>query len=96
MSEQSPSLKSIADAAEAERPKYFEDPRVDDLLAILLETAEENCVLQDRLKSAEKLSPGLSAEIDSYRPSQEETAERIADHSKWLNALMSRVAKTVG
>lgn len=96
MSERSSSLKSIADTAEAERPKYFEDPRVDDLLAILLETAEENCVLQDRLKSAEKLSPGLGAEIDGYQPSQEETAERLADHSKRLNALMGRVVKTVG
>lgn len=53
MNERRPSLASIAAAAALDRPRYFEDPKVDDLLALLLEVAEENCVLVDRLKTAE-------------------------------------------
>lgn len=95
MKDQAPSLKSIADAAASERPRYFDDPRMDDLLALLLEVAEENCVLLDRLKSAEQLSPEIASKIDDHTLSAEETAARLADHSKRLNALMKKVAKII-
>lgn len=95
MSDRGPSLKSIADAAAAERPRYFDDPRIDDLLALLLEVAEENCVLQDRLKSAEQLSPGITEKTDELALTAEETADRLADHSTRLNALMAKVAEII-
>ncbi len=68
MSDRGPTLKSIADAAASDRPHYFDDPRMDDLLALLLEIAEENCVLQDRLKSAEQIAPGTSKKNRRIRP----------------------------
>lgn len=95
MSEREPSLASIADAAASERPRYFDDPRMDDLLTLLVEVAEENCVLQDRLKTAEQLSPGLTNRIDNFCLTDEETADRLADHSRHLNALMAKVAKII-
>lgn len=95
MNERRPSLASIAAATALDRPRYFEDPKVDDFLALLLEVAEENCVLVDRLKTAELLSPGLSNKIDEYALTDEETADRLADHSKRLNALMAKVANII-
>ncbi|MBO6505913.1 MAG: hypothetical protein JJ850_02530 [Kordiimonadaceae bacterium] len=95
MNERRPSLASIAAAAALDRPRYFEDPKVDDLLALLLEVAEENCVLVDRLKTAELLSPGLSNKIDELALTDEETADRLADHSQRLNALMAKVANII-
>ncbi len=92
MSGTKPTLKSIADAASANRPRYFDDKTTDELLALLLELAEENCVLRDRLKTAETLHAGLSGLIDQHRPDAAETSDRLAAHSNYVNALMERVA----
>lgn len=89
------SLKDIADAAALARPTYFDDPAMDGLLALLLELAEKNCVLRDRLKSAEALHEGLGEEIDAFEPSSEETAARLEAHSDHFNALMQRVADLI-
>lgn len=96
MSGHKPTLKSIADAATANRPLYFDDKTTDELLAILLELAEENCVLRDRLKSAEHLHAGLSELIDQHQPDAAETSDRLSAHSEYVNALMERVARLMG
>lgn len=91
MSPLSPSLAEIAHKAMANRPRYFEEPLVDELLALLLEQAEQNCILRDRLATAETLQPGISKQIDDHSLTQEETVGRLADHSEVVNALMRRV-----
>lgn len=95
MTDRTPSLQSIARAATAERPRYFDDRRMDELLSLLLELAEENCVLRDRLQSAEQIMPGLGEKIDAVELSPEQTAERLATHSEKLNALMHEVATLI-
>ncbi len=92
MTSDSPSLKSIADAATAERLRYFDDPVTDDLLALVLEIAEENCVLRDRLATAKTLHPGLDDAIDSYTPNAEGISERLQSHGDYMKNLMKKVA----
>lgn len=89
------SLLEIAQASETERPKYFDDTVIDDLLTILLELAEDNCVLRDRLKTAATLDPSITDKINSYVVSQEETQQRLADHSDTINALLKQVSDTL-
>ena len=95
MSPLSPSLAEIAHKATANRPKYFEEPLVDELLAVLLEQAEENCILRDRLATAETLQPGINEQIDGHSLTQEETAGRLAEHSEIVNSLMRKVVKLI-
>ncbi len=88
-------LKAIADAATQKRPRYFNDPATDELLAIVLELAEDNCVLRDRLQSAEAISTGINRLIDDYNVSEQETQERLDAHSETMNTLFGRIAELV-
>lgn len=92
MASDSRSLKTIANAATAEKPTYFDDSVSDDLLALLLEVAEENCVLRDRLATANTLHTGLDDAIDTYVPNADEIAARLENHGEYMNFLMKKVA----
>lgn len=92
MTREPQSLKTIAEAAAEDRPRYFDDTATDELLAIILELAEDNCVLRDRLATAEALSPGISNRIDHHELTADETRARLEAHSEKMNALFRRVA----
>lgn len=87
-----PSLASLAKAAQADRTTYFDDPAKDHLLDIILELAEQHCVLTDRLITAQKIGTGNPDKIDAYEIPAEEMNGRLDSHSAFMNALFARIA----
>lgn len=86
-------LASIAKAAQEGRVTYFDNPAQDHLLDLILEIAEENCVLKDRLLTAAKIESGDPQKIDAFVPEGDEVAGRLEKHSAYMNALFARIAK---
>jgi hypothetical protein len=70
---------------------FFPDPNVDRVLGVVMELAAEVYVLRDRLNTIETLlerSGNLArADIESYRPSEQESARRLAER----DALIARI-----
>lgn len=87
-----PSLASLAKAAQEGRTTYFDDPSKDRLLDVITELAEQNCVLKDRLITAQKIESGDPAAIDAYEISDEEISERLDRHSDFMNDLFAQIA----
>lgn len=89
------SLKAIAARQQKDGPVYFKDPARDHLLKLLLELAEEICVLRDRLETAACLAASgqnySSTSIDSYEFSAEETEKRLAAHQAFFEDLFKRL-----
>lgn len=87
------SLAEIAARQQADGPGYFEDPVKDRMLRLVLELAEEVCVLRDRLETAELLGRGGAAPtpdaIDAFQPSTELTCERLARHQAYFEELLA-------
>ena len=79
-------------------PHFFDDPNTDRLLTMIMELASEVSVLRDRLDTNERLAAnkGLytDAEIESYRPSDEEAAQRSAWRSRFLDRLLKGLYAT--
>ena len=83
------SLQDIAAIQQAEGPTYFDDPDKDRLLKLLLSVAEENCVLRDRLLTAQALSSAVTdAAIDAYEVSEADIEARMARHNIFYEKLM--------
>lgn len=87
------SLAEIAARQQADGPGYFEDPRKDRMLRLVLELAEEVCVLRDRLETAEILERGGTAPtpeaIDAFQPSAELTRDRLARHQAYFEKVLA-------
>jgi len=88
-------MKKLADIAceqQTDRPTYFQDPAMDRMLARLLETAEEVCVLRDRLDTLHRLAasdqPFDPAAIDAFEVNEEEAARRLARHKAYFEDLL--------
>lgn len=96
MSDKGPSLKDIANAAAADRPHYFDDPVIDDLLALMLELGEDICVLRDRLATAQELGQVADASIDGYEPDEAEIGARLERHTAFMNELFQRIVAIAG
>ena len=81
---------------QAGRPNYFDDPEKDQLLALVLELAEEVCVQRDRLATSELLAAAGQAvtkeAIDAFEPDADETARRLQRHRAWYTELFERLA----
>lgn len=81
--------------ARGERPRYFEEPAVDKLMAITLALAGELVVLRDRVDTIEALSaagaPVTSAAIDGYVPDADTRARRDA----WREAYLETILRVV-
>ena len=87
-----PDLETIARRQQEGRPLYFDDPRQDRLLALLLELAEEVCVQRDRVATAQILAESgevVSLEaIDAFEPGDEERLRRLAEHRAYFTGLL--------
>ncbi len=77
------------------RPKFFDDPVNDQLLAMVMTLLGEVTVLRDRIDTHERLAAaqGLWSrdEVDAYVPDAPVTAERGCERQ----ALMDRVLKVL-
>jgi hypothetical protein len=75
-----------------ERPCFFADPAIDQLLGMLLAMSTELAVTRDRLDSVERLLEGKSlvrqGEIEDYRPDAEVAAERQRQHQEYLQRIL--------
>jgi len=74
-----------------QRPRFFEDPAIDRLAAIVTALTAEVSALADRVDTMETLLAQKGAlamhEIDAFKPGAEEAARRRKRH----DALISRV-----
>jgi hypothetical protein len=80
------------------RPSQFDDPAIDALLHIALSLGGEVYVLRDRLRVVEKLLEAQGAisraDIESYKPTEEEEAELRKDRDEFMKRLF-RVFETM-
>ena len=90
------SLKSIAARQQANRPVYFDDPQKDHMLAMILQLAEEVCVLQSRVETCVLLSKKgqscTNAAIDQFEISPELQDQRLQQYTEFHEQLMSRLS----
>ena len=74
-----------------ERPTFFDDPAIDQLMAIIMAMSAEHSVLYDRLDSLERMldSKGTidRASLEAYRPSDEIEAERKARRTEYIQRI---------
>lgn len=80
--------------AKGERPSYFDNGALDNMLSMLLALAGEVVVLRERLDSAERLldeSGVLTDRIDAYRPTPEVAAKREALRAQFIDLVMRPV-----
>jgi hypothetical protein len=78
--------------ARGERPRYFEDPAVDKLMAITLALAGEVAVLRDRMDTIERLAAAgkrISPEaVDAYQADETVRAARDAWRDTYLDVVL--------
>jgi hypothetical protein len=90
------SLKDIAERQQASGPRYYDDPEKEKLLRLLLELAEETCVLRDRLATANALGeqnlPCSPEDIDAYKITEEEAGCRLARHQAFFEELFRKLS----
>jgi len=88
-------LKQITEQQQASRPTYFEDPEKDRLIELVLELAEEICVLRDRLDSCQRLAASgqgcTSAELDNFQPDDELLEQRLQRHTRFYEGVMKKM-----
>ena len=91
------SLKDIAERQQRSGPTYFDDPGKDRMLRLMLELAEEVCVLRDRLDTGIRLSEsgaGVTADaIDEYKPGDALTESRLAAHQAFYEELFRKLGE---
>ena len=82
----------IPKQAKGKRPVYFQDPEIDQLLAIVLALAGEVSVLRERLDTIERLAAarGLfsSQDIEAYSPDDQVIAEREQQRSAYIARIL--------
>ncbi|HEY9847097.1 MAG TPA: hypothetical protein V6D03_12995 [Candidatus Caenarcaniphilales bacterium] len=82
----------IVKKARGKRPVYFENPQIDQLLAIVMALAGEVSVLRERLDTVERLAEAKGLfnlrEIEAYCPSDLVTEERDQQRSAYLARIL--------
>ncbi len=84
-------LRLVNAAASGKRPLFFDNPDIDRLIAVVLAMAGELAVARERLDTVERLlarKATLSlADIDGFRPTEAEAAERGGWHVEYLTRI---------
>lgn len=79
--------------SKGKRPRFFDDPAIDQMMTFLLELMAETSALRERIDTIERLldEKGTIArsDIESYRPDGAVEAERSA----WNQAFIRRVMR---
>jgi hypothetical protein len=75
-----------------ERPCFFDDPAIDQLLGMLLAMSAELAVVRDRLDTVERLLERkgvlVREEIEAYRPDEKVAQERRKLHQEFLQRFL--------
>jgi hypothetical protein len=83
-----------------ERPCFFVDPAIDQLLGMMLAISAELSVTRDRLDTIERLleSRGVLRrdDIEEYRPDSQVAAERQRGHQEYLERILRIVREERG
>ncbi len=89
------SLEEITKAQQQYRPRYYDDAQKDRMLALVLELAEQVCVLRDSLDTRDRLAAGgvvaTSDAVDDYEISDEVVAERLERHQAFFEETLRRL-----
>lgn len=89
------SLKDILEEQQRDRPRYFPNSSEDRLIALLIELAEEVCVLRDDIDTRRRLANdgALATDdaVDTFQVSDEIVSERLAEHQRFFEALFERL-----
>lgn len=79
--------------SKGKRPRFFDDPAIDQMMTFLLELMAETSSLRERIDTIERLldeKGNISREdIENYRPDPTVEAERSA----WTQAFLRRVMR---
>lgn len=79
--------------SKGERPKFFDDPAIDQMMTFFLELMTEVSVLRERVDTVERLLDAKGtvsrADIEAYRADAAVEAERTA----WRDAYFRRVMR---
>lgn len=90
------SLTEIIEAQHKARA-FHDDPVTDRLMAELLRSLEENCVLRDRIDTCQRLlAQGLDPTeeaIDAYDAAESVLAERLESHRSYYDEVFARLGK---
>ena len=91
------SLKDIAAGQQQSRPNYFDDAEKDRMIALIIELAEEVCVLRDAVDNAAQLAKvdiaATPDALDTYTVSEDLIAERLAQHQAWFEQLFAQLSE---
>ena len=91
------SLKDIAAGQQQSRPNYYDDAEKDRMIALIIELAEEVCVLRDAVDNAAQLAradiPATPEALDNYTVSEDLIAERLAQHQAWFEQLFAKLSE---
>ena len=84
--------KRIPRVAKGKRPRYFSDPAIDKLHAIVMSLIGELSVTRDRLDALERILDANGTlsqkDIDAWEPDAESEAERQAKRTAYIGRLM--------
>lgn len=88
-------LETIAREQQRRRPTYFDDPAKDRMVALVLELAEEVCVLRDALDTCGRLAeagvPATDAAIAGFEVDEVLLDERLAGHEAFFTETLERL-----
>jgi hypothetical protein len=94
MNENSPRLVP----SPAPEPAFFDNPAIDNLIAVVLELGSELWVQRERMRVLEKLLAErgiVSADlIEQYQPSDAEAAQTKLERDQFVNRLYGAFART--
>ncbi|WP_157219095.1 hypothetical protein [Flavisphingomonas formosensis] len=88
-----PDQVKLPRTAKGQRPHFFDDPAIDQMMTFFLELMTEVAVLRERTDTIERLLDTKGAisraDIEAYRADAAVEAERLA----WRNAYFQRVMR---
>lgn len=89
----SPDKVKLPRSAKGQRPHFFDDPAIDQIMTFFFELMTEVSVVRDRLDTVERLLDAngsvTRSEIEAYRPDADAEAERAA----WRDGYVKRVMR---
>lgn len=84
-------------AALGERPRYYDDPVCDQLMALVMALGTELAVTRERLDTVERLLAERAVltqrDIDSWRPDADAKAERSQLHRDFLRRFLRPITQ---
>ncbi len=91
------SLKDILQEQQRVRPRYFSNSSEDELIALLIELAEEVCVLRDDVDTRRHLAGNgqlaTDEAVEAFEVSDDIVAERLSRHQQFFEALFDRMPR---